>query len=210
MSASRRSYRGCSGIPASTCAPMPASRAPDDLRGKRVGAAGVPDHRGGLDARHDAARIRRASRPTSTGAAAARRRPGRDERTPLKPIAGLDLQPIGKDQTLVGMLRDGELDALFTARGPSSFLRGEPHIQRLFPNTRAAEQAYYKKTTHVPAHAPRRHPQGAGGEISVAADQRLQGVLRGQGARHGRPARRQRPDGDAALAHPGDRRRPWR
>ena len=48
------------------------------------------------------------------------------------------------------MLRDGELDALFTARGPSSFLRGEPHIRRLFPDTRAAEQAYYKKTKMFP------------------------------------------------------------
>jgi 4,5-dihydroxyphthalate decarboxylase len=48
------------------------------------------------------------------------------------------------------MLRDGELDALFTARAPSSFLRGEPHIRRLFPNTREAEQAYYKKTRMFP------------------------------------------------------------
>jgi hypothetical protein len=48
------------------------------------------------------------------------------------------------------MLRDGELDALFTARGPSSFLRGEPHIAHLFPNTREAEQAYYKKTKMFP------------------------------------------------------------
>src|SRR5262249_34112220 len=76
--------------------------------------------------------------------------PGRDERTPLKPIPGLDLKPIGKDQTLVQMLRDGELDALFTARGPSSFLRGEPHIRRLFANTRAAEQAYWQKTRLFP------------------------------------------------------------
>jgi len=76
--------------------------------------------------------------------------PGRGERTPLKPIPGLDLKPLGPDQTLVGMLRDGELDALFTARAPSSFLNGEPHIARLFPNTREAEQAYYKKTGMFP------------------------------------------------------------
>jgi 4,5-dihydroxyphthalate decarboxylase len=76
--------------------------------------------------------------------------PGRDERTPLKPIPGLNLKPIGKEETLVGMLREGKLDALFTARGPSSFLRGEPHIKRLFPNTREAEQAYYKKTRMFP------------------------------------------------------------
>ncbi len=48
------------------------------------------------------------------------------------------------------MLKAGELDALFTARAPSSFLNGEPHIARLFPNTRAAEQAYYDKTRLFP------------------------------------------------------------
>ena len=75
---------------------------------------------------------------------------GRHERTPLKPIKGIDLQPIADNQTLVGMLRDGELDALFTARAPSSFLNGEPHIARLFPDTRAAEKAYFKKTGLFP------------------------------------------------------------
>jgi 4,5-dihydroxyphthalate decarboxylase len=76
--------------------------------------------------------------------------PGRGERTPLNPIPGLDLKPLGEKETLVGMLRDGELDALFTARPPSSFLRGEPHIGRLFPDTRAAEIAYFKKTRLFP------------------------------------------------------------
>jgi 4,5-dihydroxyphthalate decarboxylase len=76
--------------------------------------------------------------------------PGRHERTPLKPIEGVDLQPISANKTLVSMLRDGELDALFAARAPSSFLNGEPHIARLFPNTRQAEQAYYEKTKLFP------------------------------------------------------------
>src|SRR3954465_15920245 len=76
--------------------------------------------------------------------------PGRGERPPLKPIPGLDLQPLGPGQTLVDMLRNGELDALFTARAPSSFLNGEPHIARLFPNTREAEKAYFKKTGLFP------------------------------------------------------------
>jgi 4,5-dihydroxyphthalate decarboxylase len=76
--------------------------------------------------------------------------PGRHERTPLKPIEGVDLQPISANKTLVSMLRDGELDALFAARAPSSFINGEPHIARLFPNTRQAEQAYYDKTKLFP------------------------------------------------------------
>jgi 4,5-dihydroxyphthalate decarboxylase len=75
---------------------------------------------------------------------------GRHERTPLKAIPGIDLQAIGGDETLVGMLRAGKLDALFTARAPSSFLAGEPHIARLFPDTRAAEMAYFKKTGLFP------------------------------------------------------------
>jgi 4,5-dihydroxyphthalate decarboxylase len=124
-------------------------RAPADLRGKRVG---LPEYqitavvwmRGMLQ--HEYGVLSTEIHWRSGG----QEEPGRDERTPLKPIAGLDLKPIGPEQTLVGMLRDGELDALFTARAPSSFLRGEAHIKRLFPNTREAEQAYYKKTRMFP------------------------------------------------------------
>src|SRR5215472_18119632 len=124
-------------------------RAPADLRGKRVG---LPEYqitavvwmRGMLQHEYGVA-------PTDIHwRSGGQEEPGRAERTPLKPIAGLDLKPIGKEHTLVGMLRDGELDALFTARAPSSFLRGEPHIKRLFPDTREAEQAYYKKTRMFP------------------------------------------------------------
>jgi 4,5-dihydroxyphthalate decarboxylase len=75
---------------------------------------------------------------------------GRKERTPLKPIPGIDLQAIPEDKTLVQMLEDGELDALFTARAPSSFLAGKPHIKRLFPDIRAVESAYYRKTSMFP------------------------------------------------------------
>ncbi len=76
--------------------------------------------------------------------------PGRTERTPLKPIAGLDLQSIPSDKTLSGMLEAGELDALFTARAPSCFLNKKPNIARLFPNYRDVEKAYYKKTGMFP------------------------------------------------------------
>jgi 4,5-dihydroxyphthalate decarboxylase len=124
-------------------------REPKDLKGKRIGVPeyqitavvwmrGIMQHEYGV-------------LPTDIHwRSGGQEEPGRGERTPLKPIAGLDLKPIGKEQTLVGMLRNGELDALFTARGPSSFLRGEPHIKRLFPNTRAVEQAYYEKTRMFP------------------------------------------------------------
>jgi 4,5-dihydroxyphthalate decarboxylase len=122
---------------------------PEDLRGKRIG---LPEYqitavvwmRGLLQ--HEYGVKPTEVRWRNGGLEEA----GRDERTPLKPIPGLDLQPIPHDKTLVGMLRDGELDAIFTARPPSSFLRGEPHIARLFPDTRAAEVAYFRKTGLFP------------------------------------------------------------
>src|ERR1700722_7103477 len=122
---------------------------PEDLRGKRIG---VPEYqitavvwmRGMMQHEYGV--------PPSEihWRSGGQEQAGREERTPLKPIPGLDLQAIPHDKTLVGMLRDGELDALFTARAPSSFLAGEPHIGRLFPDTRAAEIAYYKKTGLFP------------------------------------------------------------
>src|SRR5215471_102971 len=124
-------------------------RAPADLKGKRIG---LPEYqitavvwmRGMLQ--HEYGVLPTEIHWRNGGQEEA----GRGERTPLKPIAGLDLQPIGNDQTLVGLLRDGELDALFTARAPSSFLAVETHIDRLFADTRAAEIAYYKKTRLFP------------------------------------------------------------
>jgi 4,5-dihydroxyphthalate decarboxylase len=123
--------------------------APADLRGKRVG---VPEYqitavvwmRGMLQHEYGVAPAEIHWR------SGGQEEPGRDERTPLDPIPGLDLKLIGRNETLAGLLRDRELDALFTARAPSSFLRGEPHIRRLFGDTRAAEQAYYKRTGLFP------------------------------------------------------------
>jgi 4,5-dihydroxyphthalate decarboxylase len=66
------------------------------------------------------------------------------------PIAGVEIENIPSDKTLAGMLADGELDALFTARPPSCFLKGAPNVGRLFADTRAVEQAYYGKSGVYP------------------------------------------------------------
>ena len=76
--------------------------------------------------------------------------PGRTERTPLKPIPGLDLKPIPPGKTLSGMLEEGELDAMFSARAPSCFLRGAANVGRLFPDYRTVEKEYYRKTGMFP------------------------------------------------------------
>ena len=75
---------------------------------------------------------------------------GRKERTPLKPIPGLELESVPPGKTLSAMLESGELDALYSARAPSCFLRGAPNVARLFPDFREVEKAYYRKTKIFP------------------------------------------------------------
>jgi len=76
--------------------------------------------------------------------------PGRDERTPLKLGANIDLQPIAPGKTLNKMLVDGELDAVFSARELSSFVQRAPNVGLMFPNYREVETAYYKKSGMFP------------------------------------------------------------
>ncbi len=75
--------------------------------------------------------------------------PGREERMPVS-IDGLDLKPIADGKTLSGMLQAGEIDALLSARTPSVFLRQAPNVDRLFPNYKEVERAYYKKSGFFP------------------------------------------------------------
>lgn len=76
--------------------------------------------------------------------------PGRAVRVATELHAELDLERIGLDQTLSGMLAAGELDAVIAPRAPSPFLRGDPHIGRLFPDYRGAEEAYFQRTGIFP------------------------------------------------------------
>ena len=56
--------------------------------------------------------------------------------------------PPGVDES--ELLLSGGCDALITAITPKSFLKGNPKIKRLFPDVRAAEIAYFKKTGLFP------------------------------------------------------------
>jgi len=124
-------------------------RTPQDLKGKTIG---LPEYqitavvwiRGILSDEYD---VKPGDIHWRSGGI---EQPGRDERTPLAPISGLDLKPIPSDKTLAGLLAAGELDAMFSARSPSCFTRGVPHIGRLFPDYRAVERDYYKRTGIFP------------------------------------------------------------
>src|SRR5262249_57460067 len=76
--------------------------------------------------------------------------PGLAERTPIKLPGDIDLKPIAEGKTLSGMLEAGEIDAMIAARAPAPFLRGAPNIGRLWPDFRAAEEDYFKRTGLFP------------------------------------------------------------
>ncbi|HWP26364.1 MAG TPA: ABC transporter substrate-binding protein [Xanthobacteraceae bacterium] len=75
--------------------------------------------------------------------------PGREERMPVA-IPDLDLAPIPPTRTLSDMLAAGDIDAMLSARTPSVYLRRAPYIDRLFPNYKEIEQAYFRRTKYFP------------------------------------------------------------
>ena len=76
--------------------------------------------------------------------------PGRDEKLKLSLPKEINLRPIGPEQTLSRMLADGELDALVTARAPSTFASRPNDVTRLFPNYVEVEKEYYRRTGIFP------------------------------------------------------------
>jgi 4,5-dihydroxyphthalate decarboxylase len=54
------------------------------------------------------------------------------------------------EKSLSHLLIEGGIDGLITAASPSREAMKAPHVGRLFPDYRAAEQAYYKKTRIFP------------------------------------------------------------
>lgn len=76
--------------------------------------------------------------------------PGRDEKLKLNLPDKFKVEPIGPTQTLTRMLANGEIDALHTARAPSTFYSEPDKVRRLFPDFVDVEKAYYAKTGIFP------------------------------------------------------------
>jgi 4,5-dihydroxyphthalate decarboxylase len=124
-------------------------REPKDLAGKRVG---VPEFqmtaavwiRGILS---DEYGVPVSSVSYFTGG---EEEPGRPEKLTLSLPPEIRVQPIGETQTLSRMLEAGEIDALYTARAPSTYGDGRGRVQRLFENYSAVERDYYQRTRIFP------------------------------------------------------------
>ena len=124
-------------------------RAPEDLKGKRVG---VPEYqltanvwaRAILEQEHGIA-------PEDiTWVRGGYEQPGRVEKIGLKLPAALRLEDAPAGATISGMLAEGSIDAVIGPRAPSCFEHGHPHVGWLYADPAAAAAAWYRKTRIFP------------------------------------------------------------
>lgn len=78
------------------------------------------------------------------------RTPMFQERVDRNPPEGVRLERIPADETLEAMLERGEVDGLVSAVPPLAFQRQGSGIRRLFPDFRAVEADYYRRTGFFP------------------------------------------------------------
>lgn len=76
--------------------------------------------------------------------------PGRSEKIALSLPPEIRLESIPPDKTLSRMIEAGEIDALYTARAPSTYGNGSGKVRRLFENYASVERDYYLKTRIFP------------------------------------------------------------
>ncbi len=75
---------------------------------------------------------------------------GRVEKLKLSLPAKFRVKPIGPRQTLASMLEDGDIDALHSARAPSTLHSRPKAVRRLFKDFAAVELDYYRRTRIFP------------------------------------------------------------
>lgn len=76
--------------------------------------------------------------------------PGRSEKIKLDLPPSIRVERIGPTQTLARMLAEGEIDALYTARAPSSFRAQDGRVRRLFADYGRVEREYFRSTGIFP------------------------------------------------------------
>lgn len=124
-------------------------REPRDLVGKRIG---VPEYqltapvwiRGILQ---DEYGVDPASVSYFTGG---EENPGREEKVKLSLPAKFRVSAIPSDKTLSAMIAEGEVDAIYAPRSPSTLHTRPDRVRRLFPDYVEREKAYFAKTKLFP------------------------------------------------------------
>jgi 4,5-dihydroxyphthalate decarboxylase len=123
-------------------------RRPEDLRGKRVG---VPEYQmtAAVWARGAIADDFGVQPSEMSWVQGGLEDPGRLPFEPVSP-AGVELGFAPGDRSLAQMLAAGEIDALFTARTPSTFSRHGGPVRRLFDDAWDVERDYFRRTGIFP------------------------------------------------------------
>jgi 4,5-dihydroxyphthalate decarboxylase len=75
--------------------------------------------------------------------------PGRVEKSPVVPPPSFSVDPIGPGSTLVGLLAEGGLDAIISARSPVSAV-ADGTVRHLYHDPRQAEADYFRRTGIFP------------------------------------------------------------
>ena len=74
-------------------------------------------------------------------------------RVPIQMPAGMKLTYMKPGQSLSDLLESGEVDGALYHQVPACFAKGSPRVKRLFPDYKAAEVEYYRRTgIHPPMH----------------------------------------------------------
>ena len=124
-------------------------REPRDLVGKRIGTPEfqmtAPVWIRGILAEHYGVPVESVTYFTG-----GEEEPGRDEKLALDLPPSIRVERIGPGKTLAAMLVSGEIDALHTARMPSTYGDGRGRVRRLFPNYPDVERDYYTRTGIFP------------------------------------------------------------
>ena len=76
--------------------------------------------------------------------------PGRTEKQTVSLPPEIRLENIPADKTLSQMLRDGEIDAIYSPRTPSCVAQGAASVRLLFENYESVERDYYQRTKIFP------------------------------------------------------------
>ncbi len=124
-------------------------RSPADLKGKRAGTAqftstGVVFAKGMLDHDHD---VTQRDMSWWIGGLHA---PVPPSAQPPAPPPGVQMQHLPADRTLEDMFKEGQIDVLFSNHFPALWDQRWPGIARLFPDFKATEQDYFRRTRIFP------------------------------------------------------------
>ena len=107
-----------------------------------------------------------------------------DEDVDFQPPADLKITRLPHDKSVEDMLAEGEVDALIHSDIIKPMEAGDPRVARLWPDYKAEEIRFFKKTGDFPDHARARHPPGDRRPPPLGAGQPVPRLREVQGDRH--------------------------